>query len=112
MNLLRILVGVLGAALLGAILWASFAGADIHGTLLQQTSVLTTLPWGIVTLSDLYAGFLVFAVVIFIAERSWLSAALWSAPLLVLGNVWAALWLVLRLPSLIRRLNRPDLEQT
>lgn len=109
---LRILAGVLGLALLGAIFWASFAGANVHGTFLQQVSVFTTLPWGIVTLADLYIGFALFAVIVFLAERSWLSAALWSVPLLVLGNIWAAVWLVLRLPSLVRRLNRPDLEQS
>jgi hypothetical protein len=82
----------------------------VHGAFFQQVAVFTTLPWGIVTLADLYVGFALFAVIVFIAERSWLSAALWSAPLLFLGNIWAALWLVLRLPSLIRRLNRPDLD--
>jgi hypothetical protein len=110
MSGLRLLVGLLGLALLGAILWASFAGADVHGTFFDQVGVVTTLPWGIVTLADLYLGFVLFAVIVFIAERSWLSATLWSLPLLFLGNIWAALWLVLRLPSLLRRLNRPDLE--
>jgi hypothetical protein len=108
---LRVAVGVLGAALVGAILWASFGGT-LHGTFMNQLGVITTLPWGIVTLADLYLGFILFAVVVFLAERSWLSAALWSLPLLFLGNVWAALWLVLRLPSLARRINRPDLDQT
>jgi hypothetical protein len=110
MTALRIAVGVLGLALGAAILWASFSGGDLHGTFLNQVGVITTLPWGIVTLADLYLGFALFAVVIFMAERSWLSAALWSLPLPFLGNIWAAVWLVLRLPSLIRRLNRPDLE--
>ncbi|MDX2235823.1 MAG: DUF1475 family protein [Hyphomonadaceae bacterium] len=108
---LRLVVGVLGLLLLAAILWASFAGGDLHGTFLNQVGVITTLPWGVVTLADLYIGFVLFAVIIFLAERSWLSAALWSVPLFFLGNIWAALWLVLRLPSLARRINRPDLDE-
>lgn len=110
MSALRIFAAVLGLALLAAILWASFAGGPVHGTFFQQVGVITTLPWGIVTLADLYVGFALLAVIIFLAERSWLAGALWSAPLFFLGNVWAAVWLVLRLPSLARRLNRPDFD--
>jgi hypothetical protein len=107
---LRVVIGVVGVALLAAILWASFGGGPLHGQFLDQVGVMTTLPWGVVTLVDLYAGFIFFAVIIFLAERSWLAAALWSVPLLFLGNIWAAVWLIVRLPSLVRRLNRPDLE--
>ena len=111
MTLLRILVGVLGAVLLGVVLWASFAGSSTHGSFLDQIGVVATLPWGITTFTDLYVGFALFAVVIFLAERSWLAATLWCLPLPFLGNFWAALWLVLRLPSLMRRLTRPDLPE-
>jgi len=107
---LRVIVGVLGVALLGAVLWASFWGGALHGRFLEQLGVVTTLPWGVAMLADLYVGLAFFAVVIFLAERSWFSAAMWSIPLVFLGNIWAAVWLILRLPSLVRRLNRPDLE--
>jgi Protein of unknown function (DUF1475) len=112
MTPLRILVGVLGGALLVAILWASFAGGAVHGSFLQQLGVVTTLPWGIGMLADLYVGFALFAVIVFLAERSWLNAILWAAPIFVLGNIWTAVWLVIRLPSLARRLNRPDLQDS
>jgi hypothetical protein len=111
MTALRILVGVLGGALLLAILWASFAGGDLHGSFLQQVGVVTTLPWGIGMLADLYVGFALFAVIVFLAERSWLNALLWAAPIFVIGNIWTAAWLLIRLPSLARRLNRPDLQE-
>jgi hypothetical protein len=108
---LRILIGVLGIALLAAVLWAAFAGTDLHGTFLQQGGVLTTLPWGVATLTDLYVGFAFFAVIVFLAERSWVAALVWSLPIFVLGNIWSAVWLILKLPSLARRLNRPDLQE-
>ena len=110
MNVLRVLVIVLGVALLGTVLWASFWGGPLHGTFMAQSGVVTTLPWGVAMLGDLYVGLAFFAGIICLAERSWLAAALWSVPLLFLGNIWAAVWLILRLPSLVRRLNRPDLE--
>jgi len=108
---LRIFVGVLGAALLVLILWAAFIGGDLHGSFLDQFGVVTTLPWGIGALADLYIGFALFAVIVFLAERSWLNALLWALPIFVVGNIWTAVWLVARLPSLARRLNRPDLQE-
>lgn len=108
---LRILVGVLGVALLAAVIWAAFAGVDLHGTFLQQGGVLTTLPWGVATLVDLYVGFAFFAVIVFLAERSWVAALVWALPIFVLGNIWSAVWLIMKLPSLARRLNRPDLQE-
>lgn len=112
MAVLRIIVGILGAVLTVVILWASFAGGDLHGSFLQQFGVVTTLPWGLGALADLYIGFALMTVIVFLAERSWISALLWSLPIFVLGNIWTAVWLVLRLPSLARRLNRPDLQES
>jgi hypothetical protein len=108
MNPLRIAVGVLGLLLLGVVLWAALLGGDLHGGFWQQGAVLVTLPWGVATLFDLYVGFVFFAVIVFLTERSWLRAALWAAPIFILGNIWSAVWLALRLPLLIQRLARAD----
>lgn len=108
MNILRAAIGVAALALLGVVLWASFAMKDLHGGFLDQAAVLLTLPWGVATLADLVMGFALFAVVVFLTERSWIAALLWSAPVLLLGNIWAALWFVIRLPSLAKRLSRGD----
>lgn len=108
MNVLRAAIGIFGLALLGLVVWASFAMQDLHGAFLEQLAVLTTLPWGIATLADLYVGFLLFATLVFLTERSWLVAALWAAPVLVVGNIWAALWFVVRLPHLAKQLSKPD----
>lgn len=108
MTIVRAVIGILGLALLGLILWAAFALRDLHGGFFDQVDVLTTLPWGVVTLADLYLGFVLFATLVFVTERSWLLAVLWAAPVFLLGNVWAALWFVIRLPLLARLLSRPN----
>lgn len=108
MNVVRAAIAILGLALLGLVIWAFSAKPELHGAFLDQFAVVTTLPWGIVSLADLYIGFLFFAVIIFLTERSWLVAALWAAPILILGNIWAALWLVIRLPHLAKQLSKPD----
>jgi hypothetical protein len=106
MNALRAAIGLAGLALLGLIVWACLANQDLHGTFGQQLSVLMTLPFGMASLADLYLGFALFAVVVFLTERSWIVALLWAAPVLILGNIWSALWFVVRLPYLVRQLRQ------
>lgn len=106
MNMVRAAIGIGGLALLGMIFWAAFAKVDLHGGFAEQFSVVTALPWGVVSLVDLYLGFFLFATLVFLTERSLLRAALWAAPVFLLGNVWAAAWFVLRLPALAQRLSQ------
>ncbi|MBU6406129.1 MAG: hypothetical protein KGS44_03180 [Alphaproteobacteria bacterium] len=112
MSLLRALTAILGIGLAGLIVWAIFfsgsSSEGLHGDIWQQGGVILTLPWGQVAMADLYVGFVLFAVVIGLTEKSWVSAAFWIAPLFFLGNVWSAVWLVVRLPDLAARLSRPD----
>ena len=108
MNVLRAVIGILGLALLGLVIWAAFAMQDLHGSFLDQFSVVTTLPWGIVSVADLYVGFVFFSVIVFLTERSWMVAALWAVPIFVLGPVWSAVLLVIRLPPLAKQLSKPD----
>lgn len=108
MNVLRAAIGILGLVLLGLVLWAAFSMQELHGTFLDQLAVVTTLPWGAAGLADLYVGFVFFAVIVFLTERSWIVAALWAAPIFILGNIWSAVWLVIRLPHLAKQLSKPD----
>ena len=108
MNIWRAAIGILGLALLGLVIWAAFSLQDLHGSFLDQFSVVTTLPWGIAALADLYLGFVLFASIVFLTERSWVIAAIWAVPIFILGNIWAALWLVIRLPHLAKQLSKPD----
>lgn len=108
MNVLRAAISILGLALLGLVIWAAFAMQDLHGTFLDQLKVVTTLPWGVAGLADRYVGFMLLATLVFLTERSWVVAALWAAPIFILGNIWAALWFVIRLPHLAKQLSKPD----
>jgi hypothetical protein len=108
MTILRALTGIGGLALLGLVLWAVFLQQDLHGSFIDQFAVLGTLPWGVVSLVNLYVGFLLFAIIVFVTERSFAAAALWAVPIFFLGNIWAALWLAIRLPTLVKRLSRTD----
>lgn len=97
----RILAALSGLVLTGSIIWAGFI---MDSPLTTGFAAVTAEPWGWVSLIDLYVGFVLFAILIAVIERRWWVAALWIAPLPFLGNVVAALWIVVRLPMLIRRL--------
>ncbi len=107
MTALRLIAGVLGLALLGVIAWAVLQTATLTD-FLYESQALFDQPWGLVSLVDLYVGFGLIAILMMLSERSFIAGLLWALPLFVLGNIWAALWLVLRLPRLAERLSRPD----
>jgi hypothetical protein len=107
MTALRIAVGLLGLALLGVIGWAVLQTATLQD-FGYETQALFDQPWGLVSITDLYIGFAFTAILMMLSERSFIAGLLWALPLFVLGNVWAAVWLVLRLPRLAERLTRPD----
>ncbi len=97
---LRVGLGILGAGLLAMIVWGFAMGGGW-----PEVAAVVAMPWGAVTLADLYLGFILFAVVIFFAERNKWVALAWIAPLFFLGNIWSVLWLVLRAPSVAARLS-------
>lgn len=98
MTILRAIVAVSGAAFAALIVWAFFAAQ-----FWASFDAITADPWGLVTLADLYLGFFLTAIVIAFFEKG-LRAVLWIVPLPFLGNVWAVIWFVVRLPELRRRL--------
>jgi hypothetical protein len=106
MTILRLMLALFGAAFGLLIVWAiaigDFAAAG---------NWLTSDPWGIVTLADLYFGFLLSAVVIACMERNW-RAALWIAPIPFLGNVWTVVWFIVRFPRLLGRRQPPESVET
>ncbi|MEO0635440.1 MAG: hypothetical protein AAFY73_02210 [Pseudomonadota bacterium] len=96
---LRTLSALGGIALAAAILWAFGLQPFWEGV-----DVVTSSPWGQVTLIDLYLGFFLHALIIWTFERSMAWRLIWVLPIFVLGNVWTVVWFVARAPQIIARL--------
>ena len=94
----RVFLTICGLVFAGLIVWAVSSG-----DFFAAGAWLTSDPWGLVTLFDLYFGFLLSAVVIALFERR-LQALFWIIPIPFLGNVWTVIWFVFRYPELKRRL--------
>lgn len=87
-----ILVALIIRAALTADFFASFAAVAAN-------------PWGLVGLVDLYLGFVMWTVVMVALDGRSLEALVWVIALWILGNVAGALWLILRVPRLLRALS-------
>lgn len=90
-------------AALATVLAALIVRAIQSGDFWAAGNWLTTDIWGIVTLTDLYLGLFLAALAMAIFEKG-TSAVFWIVPLPFLGNVWTAVWVLVRLPELARRL--------
>ncbi len=93
-------VGVLASVLLVWLLllpssWQMFS---------EQGSQLTAMVWGQISLLDLYAGFFLSLVLVWMLEPKLWVKVLLSVLLPVLGNPVLALWLVLRFSYLSQKL--------
>jgi type IV secretory pathway VirB2 component (pilin) len=84
---------VLGLIAMGLVLTYAF----IAGDLADEGSTLLSMPWGIVSLVDLYVGFALFSGWISYRETSWRRALLWIALVMVLGFFAASLYALLAL---------------
>ena len=100
MPLLRLLSAAGGLLLAGLIVWAMMTAGQ---SLPEAIAWLVSGPWGVVTLADLYLGFALLAVLIWLVEPDKRIALLFILPLPVLGNVWAAVWVALRLKAVAAR---------
>ena len=101
MVLFRIFIGLGAIALTAAIFWA--LQADTRG-LAAVLRAMASEPWTVVTLIDLYLGFFIVAALIFWIEKNPIAAIFWALPTFFLGNVWAAVWLIIRFPAIKGRL--------
>ena len=71
--------------------------AFVYGNIDNSGPTLFGSPWGIMTLVDLYAGFVLFSIFIVSQEAQRKTAALWIGALLILGNLVACLYLIIKL---------------
>ncbi len=86
------LLGLAAALILAIVIIWAFQRADFW----VSFAAITADPWGIVTLVDLYAGFLLFGAVIILVEKASALSFVLVALTLVLGNVVPGLWLAFR----------------
>ena len=87
------LIALLGVLAMGGILICAFTVGDFAA----EGSQLTSMPWGIVSLVDLYVGFALFAMWIIYREPVRWQAAIWVVLLMVLGFFIGSLYTLLAL---------------
>ena len=86
-------VAVLGVLVMASILVYGFTVGDFGG----EGQVLLSMPWGIVSLVDVYVGFVLFSGWIVYREKSLLRSAVWIILVMILGNFTASLYTLIAL---------------
>jgi hypothetical protein len=92
MNMIRVLGWAVVAGMVAAIAYGFAAG-----NFSDEASSIWSLPWGKVTLIDLYAGLAIFGGWIAFRERKPGRVALWWVALATLGNLAAGAYLLVAL---------------
>jgi hypothetical protein len=87
-----VLIGLL--AMTGILVYA-FTVGDFSG----EGAKLLAMPWGIVSLVDLYVGFMLFSCWIVFREKALLPSVVWMVLMMVLGFWTGALYTFLALQS-------------
>jgi len=88
-------VALVGTIVMGSALVYGFT----QGDLASDGQVLFSIPWGIVSLVDVYVGFMLFSGWVVFRERHLWVALLWVALIMVLGFFLASLYAFLALNS-------------
>ena len=86
-------VAVLGVLAMASVLIYGFTVGDFGG----EGQVLLSMPWGIVSLVDVYIGFILFSGWIIYREKSVVRSAVWVTLVMILGNFTASLYVLIAL---------------
>jgi hypothetical protein len=89
------IISILGMLAMAAVLIYGFTVGDFFG----EGSQLFSMPWGIVSLVDLYTGFTLFSAWIIYREKSLPVAILWTIAMMTLGFFAGSLYAFLALQS-------------
>jgi hypothetical protein len=81
-------VALLGIVAMGTVLIYAFIAGDFN----REGSQLLSMPWGIVSLVDLYVGFILFSGWIIYREGSVVRSVVWVILMMVLGFFTASLY--------------------
>lgn len=88
-------LSLLGLLAMTGVLIYGFTVGDFAG----EGARLLAMPWGIVSLVDLYVGFTLFSAWIVFRERSWPRSIVWVVLMMVLGFFTASLYTLLALQA-------------
>jgi len=88
-------VALLGVLAMTAVLIYAFT----TGNLREEGSKLLSMPWGVVSLVDLYVGFILFSGWIVYREKSFLRSSIWILLMMVLGFFTASLYAFIALQT-------------
>ena len=89
------LISILGTLAMTAVLVNGFTRGDFFG----EGSQLFAMPWGIVSLVDLYTGFTLFSAWIIYREKSLPAAILWTIAMMILGFFAGSLYAFIALQT-------------
>ena len=89
------IISLLGILAMSAVLIYGFTVGDFSG----EGSQLMKMPWGIVSLVDLYTGFILFSMWVIYREKSLPVAILWTIAMMVLGFFTGALYTFIALQA-------------
>jgi hypothetical protein len=87
------IIAIIGALAMGGILIYGFTVGDFAG----EGSQLLRMPWGQVSLVDVYVGFMLFAGWVVYRERSVARSIVWILFIIVLGNFTASVYALVAL---------------
>lgn len=93
-----VFIAILFTALIG---WAS-----VRGDFGAEFAAITAMPWGRVSLVDLYIGFALYAAFVWYVEDKLSTKLLWALPVIVLGNAWSLIWVAVRWQTITARLSQ------
>ena len=88
-------VALLGALIMGGILLYGFIVGDFAG----EGAQLLAMPWGIVSLVDVYTMFTLFSVWVVYREKSVVRSAVWVLLIMVLGAFICSLYSLIALQT-------------
>ena len=88
-------ISLLGVLAMTAALINGFTVGDFSG----EGSQLLAMPWGIVSLVDLYTGFILFSMWIIYREKSLPIAIVWTIAMMTLGFFAGALYALIALQA-------------
>jgi len=89
------IISILGILVMTAVLIYGFAIGDFFG----EGSQISAMPWGIVSLVDLYTGFTLFSAWIIYRERSLPAAILWVIGMMLFGFFTGSLYAFIALQT-------------